>query len=50
MTALEERLRGELRAESEIITPESIAPLRLPGDTGRVPRVLRRGDARHWPE
>jgi len=50
VTALEERLRGELRAESEIITPESIAPLRLPGDTGRVPRVLRRGDARHWPE
>ena len=50
MTALEERLRGELRAESEIITPESIAPLRLPGDTERVPRLPRRGGARHWPE
>jgi len=50
MTALEERLRGELRAESEIITPESIAPLRLPGDTDHVPCLPRRGGARHWPE
>lgn len=50
MTALEERLRGELRAESEIITPESIAPLRLPGDTEHAPRAPRRGSARHWPE
>ena len=50
MTALEERLRGELRAESEIITPESIAPLRLRGDTEHMPRMPRRGGARHWPE
>ena len=56
MTALEERLRGELRAESELITPESIVPLRLPGgtgrlpgDTGRQPGVLRRRGPRHWP-
>jgi hypothetical protein len=50
MTALEERLRGELRAESEIITPESIAPLRLPGDTDPVPRKPSLGGARRWPE
>jgi hypothetical protein len=50
VTALEERLRGELRAESEIITPESIAPLRLPGDTDHVPRRPRLGGARRWPE
>ena len=50
MTALEERLRGELRAESEIITSESIAPLRLPGDTEHVPRTPRPGRARRWPE
>ena len=49
MTVLEDRLRSELRAESELITPESIAPLRLPGENGRVPFVARRGGPRHWP-
>jgi len=50
VTALEERLRGELRAESEIITPESIAPLRLPGDTEHMPGGPRRRSSRHWPD
>lgn len=49
MTVLEDRLRSELRAESELITPESIAPLRLPSDTEHVPGVLRRGGPRQWP-
>lgn len=48
MTVLEDRLRSELRAESELITPESIVPLRLPGDGGQ-PGRLPRGRARHWP-
>jgi hypothetical protein len=49
VTVLEDRLRSELRAESELITPESIAPLRLPGDSERVPGVLRRRGPRQWP-
>ncbi|HEV3067460.1 MAG TPA: hypothetical protein VGY50_06430 [Streptosporangiaceae bacterium] len=49
MTVLEHRLRSELRAESELITPESIVPLRLPGDTGQVPGVPRRRGPRQWP-
>jgi hypothetical protein len=49
VTVLEDRLRSEMRAESELITPESIAPLRLPGKTERVPGVLRRGGPRQWP-
>ena len=49
MTVLEDRLRSELRAESELITPESIVPLRLPSDTERVPGVLRRRGPRQWP-
>ena len=49
MTVLEDRLRSELRAESELITPESIAPLRLPGETGRMPFAPRRGGLRPWP-
>jgi hypothetical protein len=49
MTLLEHRLRGELRAESELITPESIVPLRLPCDTGDGPGPPRRGGARRWP-
>ena len=49
MTLLEHRLRSELRAEAESITPESIVPLRLPGETGRVPGVLRRRRPRRWP-
>ena len=46
---LEDRLRSELRTESELITPESIVPLRLPEDTERMPRVLRRRGSRQWP-
>jgi hypothetical protein len=49
VTVLEDRLRSELRAESELITPESIAPLRLPGETGRMPFVARRRGPRQWP-
>ena len=49
MTVLEDRLRSELRAESELITPESIAPLRLPGETERMPFLARRKVPRQWP-
>lgn len=49
MTALEQRLRSELRTESELITPDSIVPLRLPGDAGHMPEVPRRGGARRLP-
>lgn len=49
MTVLEDRLRSELRAESELITPESIVPLRLPGDTERAPAAPRHGSPRQWP-
>ena len=49
MTVLEDRLRCELRAESELITPESIVPLRLPGDTERMPGMPRRRGPRQWP-
>jgi hypothetical protein len=48
VTVLEDRLRGELRAEGELITPEGIVPLRLPSDTEPVPGVLRRGGPRQW--
>jgi len=44
VTALEDRLRSELRAESEEITPDSIADLRLPS-----PARPRRRGARRWP-
>jgi hypothetical protein len=49
VTVLEDRLRSELRAESELITPESIVPLRLPGGNERPPGVLRRRGPRQWP-
>ena len=49
MTVLEDRLRSELRAEAELITPESIVPLRLPSDTERVPGVPRRRGPWQWP-
>jgi len=49
VTVLEDRLRCELRAESELITPESIVPLRLPGDTERMPGMPRRRGPRQWP-
>jgi len=49
VTVLEDRLRSELRAESELISPESIVPLRLPGDTEHVPGVPRRRGPQQWP-
>jgi hypothetical protein len=49
VTVLEDRLRRELRAESELITPESIAPLRLPGETEGMPFLARRRGPRPWP-
>ena len=51
MNALENRLRTELRAESELIRPEGIAPLNLPGRTGRRaarPPVRRRRPRPAW--
>ena len=50
MNALEDRLRTELRAESQLIAPESIPALSLPGHDGhraagngrRVPGPVRR--------
>jgi hypothetical protein len=49
VTALEEQLRAGLRAEAEIITPDSIGDLRLPGHPERPPGTLRRGGPRRWP-
>lgn len=49
MTVLEDRLRSELRAESELIAPGSIAPLRLPGQTKRTPFAPWRSGPRQWP-
>jgi hypothetical protein len=49
VTVLEDRLRSELRAESELIAPGSIVPLRLPGDTERPPATSRRRGPRQWP-
>ena len=40
MSALEDRLRRELRAESEQITPDSIPPLSPPAHNGRRRRLL----------
>jgi hypothetical protein len=46
MTALEDRLRTELRAESQLVAPESIPALSLPGQEGRRLTVLRRRGTR----
>ncbi len=49
MNALESQLGAELRAESELIRPESLAPLRLPGPNhrrGARPPIRGR---RRWP-
>ena len=49
MNALEGRLRAELRAESELIRPESIPDLSLPGrDARRAAEPPHRG-RRRWP-
>jgi hypothetical protein len=49
VNALESRLHAELGAESELITPESIPPLSLPGrNHRRVPKRSIRG-GRRWP-
>ena len=58
MNVLEDRLRTELRAESQLITGETIPALSLPGPDGhraaakgrRVPRPVRRAAVpHHWP-
>jgi hypothetical protein len=50
VNALEERLRRELWAESEEITPDSVADLRLPtqAQPGHTRRTLRRRGTQHW--
>src|SRR5450755_1733253 len=49
MNALEDRLRAELRAESQLIAPDSIPALSLPGQGGRRLTALRRRGTRRWP-
>ncbi len=49
MNELEDRLRAELRAESGLITPESISALSLPGHQGRRPATPRHRGPRRWP-
>jgi hypothetical protein len=49
VNALEDRLRTELRAESQLIAPESIPPLSLPGHDGRRAATRRHGGPRRWP-
>ena len=49
MTSLEDRLRTDLRTESELIEPRSIPPLRLPAVAPDPPGALRRTGLRRWP-
>jgi hypothetical protein len=49
MTALEDRLRTELRAESQLVAPESIPTLSLPGQEGRRLTGRRGRGTRRWP-
>ena len=49
MTPLEDRLRTDLRTESELIEPRSIPPLRLPAQAPDPPNALRRTGLRRWP-
>lgn len=51
MTSVEDRLRTELRAEAEQITPDGLAGLRLPepGPARRPLTALRRGGTRRSP-
>jgi hypothetical protein len=48
VTQLEDRLRADMRAESEQIEPGSIPALQLPA-RAHPPRRLRRSGPRHWP-
>jgi hypothetical protein len=48
VTQLEDRLRADMRAESEQIEPGSIPALRLPARAHPPGRLRRRGP-RHWP-
>jgi hypothetical protein len=49
VNALEGRLRAELQAESELIRPQSIPGLNLPGRHGRRGTIPRAGGRRRWP-
>ncbi len=49
MTPLEDRLRAEMTAESELIEPGSIPALRLPAQGPRPLSRLRRRVPRRWP-
>lgn len=48
MSALEDRLRRDLRAESGQITPDSLPDLHLPGRAGDLAGWVRRGGPRAW--
>jgi hypothetical protein len=49
VNALEDRLRTELRAESQLIAAESIPALSLPGHDGRRAATMRHWGPRRWP-
>ncbi len=49
MSVLEDRLRQELQAESQLITREAVPALNLSGPDGRRAAALRRRGARRWP-
>jgi hypothetical protein len=49
VTAVEDRLRAEMSAESKLIEPGSIPPLRLPGRAPDTSGTLRRRGPRRWP-
>jgi hypothetical protein len=49
VTALEDQLRAEMRAESEQIEPGSIPALHLPAKAPRPPGTLRGRGPRQWP-
>jgi hypothetical protein len=49
VTALEDQLRTELRAEAQLITPDDLAALRLPDGPGQEMAGWRRAGPRHWP-
>ena len=49
MNAREQRLRAELRSESELISPGSIRPLDLSGSAGRRAVNARAPRGLRWP-